>query len=60
MFNVDQLYDPPLHRAACRISNQIAFFLQPVLHGAERREIAGQVYALLREELSRFDKEPEA
>ena len=56
MLTIEQLSDPALHKAACRIANRLAFMIRPVFPGVERREFVSHAYALVREELEPFDK----
>lgn len=57
MFRIQQLTDPMLHKAACRISNQLALILKPALPGVSQHDIVKRAYELLREELAAFDRE---
>ena len=57
MLTIHPLSDPDLHRAACRIVNRVAFMVQPALRSVDEREFVCEAYAIVREELARFDKD---
>jgi hypothetical protein len=57
MMTINPLSDPDLHRAACRIVNRVAFMVQPTLRNVDERDFVCEAYAIVRDELLRFDKD---
>jgi hypothetical protein len=57
MLTIHPLSDPDLHRAACRIVNRVAFMVQPTLRNVDERDFVCEAYAIVRDELARFDKD---